>query len=53
MSYTVAVALTVVLLPVMCKDARLLVMFPVLLATWFAAGEAQVWYRKSLHFDPL
>lgn len=50
-SYAVAVAMTVLLLPVMCKDARLLVLLPVILASWYAASESQRWYRTSLHFD--
>jgi hypothetical protein len=37
----VAVALTVLMLPVMCKDARLLVLLPVLLDLWHTTAKCQ------------
>jgi hypothetical protein len=40
-SYAMAVALTVMLIPVMCQDARLLVMLPVLLGVWHTAAGCQ------------
>jgi hypothetical protein len=42
-SYAVAVALTVVLLPVMCRDARLLCLLPVLLGLWHTTAGCQRW----------